>query len=53
MSDFETTHWRVKYLNEYLKDKQPIKLTKDQKRRLVSDAQTRYRKDELIKRVCR
>jgi hypothetical protein len=35
MSDFETTHWRAKYLNEYLKDKQPIKLTKDQKRRLV------------------
>ena len=57
MSNFETTHWRAKYLNEYLKDKQPIKLTKDQKqtlrRRLVSDAQTRYRKDELIKRVCR
>ena len=35
------------------KDPQPIKLTKDQKMKIVSEAQTRYRKDELIRHMIR
>jgi len=53
MSNFETTHWRAKYLKDYLsKGNIKLRLTKEQKQELHKSMQERH-KSMLATRVCK